>query len=125
MTACASRSAASRINSIATCKPFAGRVEKLKSRSGPALAQLASAQRQFDLAYIDASHRRDEVMNDSLGVWQILAPGGIVIWDDYEWGRSLAPDERPGPAIDDFLRAQTGHYRVLAKTYQMMIERLE
>jgi Methyltransferase domain len=74
-------------------KPFADRVEKLKSRSIPALAQLASSQRQFDLAYIDASHRRDEVMNDSLGVWHILAPGGIIIWDDYEWGRSLAPDE--------------------------------
>ena len=56
---------------------------------------------------------------------KILAPGGVVIWDDYEWGRLLAPDERPGPAIDDFLRARTGHYRVLAKTYQMMIERLE
>ena len=55
-------------------KPFAHRVEKLKSRSGPALAQLASAQRLFDLAYIDASHRRDEVMNDSLGVWQDSGP---------------------------------------------------
>ena len=104
---------------------FTNWVEKIKSRSGPALAQLAQAQRRFDLAYIDGSHRRDEVMEDSAGVWQILAPGGIIIWDDYEWGRSMPPQERPQPAIDDFIRAEAGRIRVLAKTYQMIIERLE
>lgn len=104
--------------------PFSARVEKIKGRSGEALARLSTANRRFDLAYIDAGHRRDDVMADSLAVWALLAPGGVVIWDDYEWGRGLPPDERPQPAIDDFLRDHAGQYRLLAKTYQLAIERL-
>lgn len=104
--------------------PFGARVTKIKNHSVAALARLDAENRRFDLAYIDGGHRRDDVMADSLGVWRLLAPGGIVIWDDYEWGRGLAPDERPQPAIDDFLRDHRGAYRLLAKTYQLAIERL-
>jgi predicted O-methyltransferase YrrM len=103
---------------------FGARVEKRKSRSGAALAQLKREQRRFDLAYIDGGHRRDEVMADSLGVWQLLEPRGIIIWDDYEWGAKMPPEERPGPAIDAFLRDHHSQYRLLAKTYQLAIERL-
>ena len=104
--------------------PFGDRVEKIKSRSLPALERLDVESRRFDLAYIDAGHRRDDVMADSLRVWRLLAPGGVVIWDDYEWGREMPPDERPQPAIDDFLRDHSGRFRLLARTYQMAIERL-
>jgi predicted O-methyltransferase YrrM len=104
--------------------PFAPRVTKIKSRSLPALDRLDAESRRFDLAYIDGGHRRDDVMADSLRVWRLLAPGGVVIWDDYEWGREMPPDERPQPAIDDFLRDHGGRYRLLARTYQMAIERL-
>jgi len=104
--------------------PFATRVEKIKNRSGPALTQLDAEKRRFDLAYIDGGHRRDDVMADSLGVWRLLEPGGVIVWDDYEWGRSLPPEERPQPAVDDFLRDHAGQYRLLGKTYQIAIERL-
>jgi hypothetical protein len=52
------------------------RAEKIKSRSGPALKMLQAEGRRFDLACIDGGHRRDEVMADSVGVWQLLEPGG-------------------------------------------------
>jgi hypothetical protein len=104
---------------------FGHRSEKIKSLSGPALESLKSQGRRFDLAYIDGSHRRDDVMTDSQAVWQLLDVGGIVIWDDYKWGPGLPPEERPGPAIDAFLRAHEGSYRLLASGYQVMIERLK
>ncbi|HEX2120039.1 MAG TPA: class I SAM-dependent methyltransferase [Thermoanaerobaculia bacterium] len=104
--------------------PFAGRVEKIKSRSGPALDGLAAQRRRFDLAYIDGSHRRDEVMRDSVGVWQLITIGGVVIWDDYEWGLDLPPEQQPRPAINDFLRDHQGQYRLLATTYQIAVERV-
>lgn len=104
---------------------FGGRAEKIKSLSGPALASLQSQRRRFDLAYIDGSHRRDDVMADSQAVWQLLDLGGIVIWDDYKWGPRLSPEERPQPAIDAFLQAHEGSYRLLASGYQVMIERLK
>jgi methyltransferase family protein len=104
--------------------PFADRVEKIKSRSAPALARLQAEKRRFDLAYIDGGHRYDDVMADSLGIWALMAPGGIVIWDDYEWAPEFAREERPQAAIDDFLRAHAGGYRLLVKGYQVIVERL-
>jgi predicted O-methyltransferase YrrM len=104
---------------------FKPRVEKIKSRSDAALKALKAKGRNFDLAYIDGGHRRDEVMSDSVGVWELLGPGGIVIWDDYRWGRDLPPEERPQPAIDAFLEAHEGSYRLLGRGYQLMIERLK
>lgn len=103
---------------------FGKRVEKIKSRSAPALNRLVGEGRRFDLAYVDGSHRRDDVMADSLAVWQMLRPGGILIWDDYEWGPDLPPEERPQPAIDQFLHDHQGQYRLLARYYQVAIERL-
>ena len=104
---------------------FGNRAEKIKSLSGPALEELKAQGRRFDLAYIDGSHRRDDVMTDSQAVWQLLNVGGIVIWDDYKWGPGLPPEERPQPAIDAFLQAHEGSYRLLARGYQVMIERLK
>jgi predicted O-methyltransferase YrrM len=103
---------------------FGTRVEKIKSRSAVALEQLALQGRRFELAYIDGGHRRDEVMSDSVGAWKLIGPGGIVIWDDYEWGLDRAPEEHPRLAIEQFLHDHHGQYRLLAKTYQLAIERL-
>jgi hypothetical protein len=102
---------------------FGPRAEKIKNASGPALERLRAEGRRFDLAYIDGNHRRDEVMADSQGVWDLLAVGGVIIWDDYEWGRGLPPEARPQPAVDAFLTMHEGSYRLLAKTYQVVIER--
>jgi hypothetical protein len=104
---------------------FGHRTEKVKSLSGPALEGLTAQRQRFDLAYIDGSHRRDDVMTDSQAVWQLLDVGGVVIWDDYKWGPGLPPEERPQPAIDAFLQAHAGSYRLLASGYQVMIERLK
>lgn len=103
---------------------FGNRVEKIKSASVPALQQLAAGGRQFDLAYIDGSHRRDDVMADSIHVWPLVPPGGIVIWDDYTWAPDAPPEERPQPAIDAFLKAHDGRYRLLAKGLQVIVRRL-
>ncbi len=105
--------------------PFQDRMEKIKSASHAALERLTAQGRQFDLAYIDGSHLRDDVMADSVGVWRLLAPGGIVIWDDYTWEAGLPPEQRPQPAIDAFLDEHQGRYRLLAKAEQVIIERLD
>jgi predicted O-methyltransferase YrrM len=102
---------------------FGNRVEKIKSASVPALERLAREGRQFDLAYVDGGHHRDEVMADSVHVWPLIRPGGIVIWDDYTWSPTAPPEDRPQPAIDAFLDAHAGRYRVLAKGLQMIVRR--
>jgi predicted O-methyltransferase YrrM len=102
---------------------FNHRVEKIKDRSYPALCRLLSAGRQFELIYIDGSHRRDDVTNDSNFAWSLLTPGGIIIWDDYDWCPTYPPEERPQPAIDAFLQAQLGRYSLLSKRYQVIIQK--
>lgn len=103
--------------------PFASRVEKIKNRSAPVLPRLIAEGRRFDLAYVDGGHRYEDVMEDSTGVWQMLEPGGTLIWDDYEWAPEFAPEDRPKLAIDDFLRARAGEYQLLFKGYQVIIRR--
>ncbi len=103
---------------------FKGRVEKIRSASVPALQRLAAERRQFDLAYIDGSHMRDDVAADSTHTWPLVRPGGIVIWDDYTWSPSAPPEERPQPAIDAFLAAHEGQYRLLAKGLQVIVRKL-
>jgi predicted O-methyltransferase YrrM len=99
------------------------RVEKIKSRSAPALEHMTAEGREFDLIYIDGDHTYDGVMSDSLGAWGLVAAGGIIIWDDYRYGDSLAPEDRPKEAIDAFLRDRAGEFRLLAIGYQIAIER--
>src|SRR5688572_21534167 len=62
---------------------LAGRVEKLKSFSLPALIRLRNATRKFDVIYIDGDHHREAVALDSFLSWPMLRLGGFLIWDDY------------------------------------------
>jgi predicted O-methyltransferase YrrM len=68
---------------------YGPRVEKIKDYSVPALHRLAINGRLFDLVYVDADHRRDEVLTDSLLAWKLLAKDGLFMWDDY----LLFPDQ--------------------------------
>lgn len=41
----------------------------------------------FDLVYIDGSHMRVDVLVDAVLAWPLLQPGGLMVFDDYEWDR--------------------------------------
>jgi predicted O-methyltransferase YrrM len=38
---------------------------------------------QFDFVFIDASHQYDNVVQDSRNALELLAPEGVIVWDDY------------------------------------------
>jgi predicted O-methyltransferase YrrM len=100
------------------------RVEKIKGSSTEILPGLAIAGRRFDLAYIDGSHKAADVYRDAALTWTLMAPGGIVVFDDYEWSTSDVDAEPPKPGIDAFLAAHTGQYRELARGYQIAIQKV-
>ena len=87
-------------------------------------ARLGVAQRRFDLAYVDGSHRAADVYSDAVLTWAVMAPGGIVIFDDYQWLEAPDMMGNPKPGIDAFLTACIGQYRVLHHDYQVVIEKL-
>jgi predicted O-methyltransferase YrrM len=103
--------------------PYGDRVEVLKMDAVAALEQLASAQRKFDLIYIDVSHYYDIAKAATRAAWSLTVPGSVVIWDDYVWGHDLPPEQRGATAIDEFLRERDGSYRVLGRGYQLAVER--
>jgi len=104
--------------------PFGSRVEKLKTSSKDGLRRLAEQRRRFDLAYIDGSHTYDDVLADSVAVWPLIEPGGVIIWDDYRYNPHLPANQRPGGAIDKFLADHAGGFRQLAGGYQLIVEKL-
>jgi hypothetical protein len=37
----------------------------------------------YDLIFVDADHRREEVEHDSAAAYALVAPGGLIVWHDY------------------------------------------
>jgi predicted O-methyltransferase YrrM len=100
------------------------RVRKLTGDTHRVLPDLAAEQAQFDLAYVDASHRALDVLVDAALTWKLLAPGGIAIFDDYDEDAALPnPQEHPAPAIDALLRIVGDEAKVLAKTGQLIVRK--
>lgn len=83
-------------------------VYKVKQRSARALARLiAEGFQPFDLIYVDGSHTAPDVLTDAVLAFQLLRPGGAMVFDDYRWqfepqGRQDALN-MPKPAIDAFI----------------------
>ena len=108
----------------ANTSAFAGRLEKVKVSSVDGLIQLGLANRRFDIAYIDGGHRAREVYADSVLTWPLMAPGGLVILDDYLWAEMPDPMDNPKPGVDAFLASIEGQYRMVPNGFQVAIATL-
>ena len=103
---------------------FADRIEKIKGSSTTVLPALGITGRRFDLAYIDGSHMAADVYSDAVLTWPMIEPGGIVIFDDYEWELMDNERERPRLGVDAFLATVGGQYRELHRGWQLVIAKL-
>ncbi len=59
------------------------RMTLLEGFSRDVLAELINAKMQFDLIFIDGGHSYDVVRDDWEKSQQLLAPGGVIVFDDY------------------------------------------
>ncbi|MCO6450861.1 MAG: class I SAM-dependent methyltransferase [Caldilineales bacterium] len=100
----------------------ATKVTKIKARSDEVLPGMELA--SFDIIYIDGDHRAQGVLMDAVACWLLLKPNGVLIFDDYLWGDSLPPIQRPQMAVDLFLAAFAPQLEVLAKDYQALVRKL-
>jgi len=103
---------------------YSDRVEKISASSATVLPELGLSGRRFDLAYIDASHMAADVYRDAVLTWPMMEPGGMVIFDDYEWDLMTNEGERPKRGIDAFLAAFAGQFRDVYRAYQIVISKL-
>lgn len=107
----------------ANMKIYGPRVTKIRSRSASALDALAYKEASFDLIYIDAEHRRDDVLIDSLLAVKMIRENGIVIWDDYDWRPEFSDENRPKQAIDVFLQLHR-EFEIIHTGYQLIARKI-
>lgn len=74
----------------------------------------------FDFIYVDGGHAAATVLKDALLAWRLLAPLGVMVFDDYglDFG---SPAQSPGPAVDWFLATHKSQLEVRARGYQIAI----
>lgn len=77
----------------------------------------------YDFIYIDADHTTVGVLMDGELSWPLLKSGGIIAFDDYEWGSNLPMHLRAKPGIDLFLLRHKDEYELLAKNQQIWIRK--
>jgi len=107
----------------ANLAPFRSRLTKLRGSAISHVDALARSGEMFDLIYLDAGKHRDHVLALSLLAWPLLNKRGYLIWDDYDWGLHLPPEERPRDGIDAFLKLHEGEYKVLWNKGQVFVQR--
>lgn len=108
---------------------YGSRVEKIKGNSVIALEEMRQAGRRFDVIYIDGSHKRYDVLCDTILAWALLDIGGLMIWDDYGGNRlydkSQDMPQKAIQAIDLFCSEFSRCIRVRHQRYQKIIEKTE
>lgn len=77
----------------------------------------------YDFIYVDADHTTVGVILDAELSWPLLRSGGIMAFDDYNWGNALPLHLRPRPGIDLFLLRHEGEYELLEKNEQVWIKK--
>ena len=75
----------------------------------------------FDFAYIDGSHKSADVLEDAILSFRLLKPGGVMIFDDYEWKTHAGTLNNPRQGIEAFLDVFADQYDLIDKWYQVAI----
>ena len=60
-----------------------GRIVPLAQTSTTAAVLLTRLGVQAGLIHVDASHEQEDVLRDARAYWELLAPGGFLVGDDY------------------------------------------
>ena len=80
--------------------------------------------REYDFIYVDADHTAVGVLLDAELSWPLLKSGGLLAFDDYQWGAHLPASKSPKLGIDLFLERHAGEYELLESGLQVWIRRL-
>ena len=105
------------------CKAYKKRLKKHKTTSLSFLTSYKK-KRKFDLIYIDASHKAEDVLLDALLVWQNTSIGGIIIFDDYNWIYYKKILDNTIGGINNFLSFYKGKYKILCVSTQLIIKKI-
>ena len=104
----------------------AAKLTLLQERSEAALPRLLAqgGAGSFDLAYVDGSHLRADVLLDGVLAWRLLKPGGFLVFDDYEWDEYRHnPACHPKQAVDAFVEVHRHQLQEVFRGYQVIVRK--
>ena len=87
---------------------------------------------QFHFIYLDGPKDAGDLIDQAVLCWRILAPGGVLIFDDYMWpgttdgGFPSPPRHYSNPpriGIDAFLQCHYLDYDLVSKGWQLIIQK--
>ena len=80
---------------------------------------------EFDLIFIDASHRSDDTFVDAYYANKMLKQGGILIFDDFGWKDPSNPEIVSSPefGIKSFNTLYKEEYEILHTGYQVVFRK--
>ena len=78
----------------------------------------------YRFIYVDADHTAAGVLLDGELSWPLLKKGGILAFDDYQWGAHLPVSKSPKLGIDLFLERHAGEYELLEQGLQVWLRKL-
>jgi predicted O-methyltransferase YrrM len=99
---------------------YRDRITVLKGSSREKLLELVVAQQKFEFVYIDGSHKCLDVYLDACLAWQLLSPGGYMVFDDYTFNKGDTLGS-PEEAIEHFIREHK--CKVVFKGYRVGLSR--
>ena len=117
------------------------KVQKLKGSSEKMLRGLSLE--KYDYVHIDGSHLARWVLSDAVLSWDLIKPGGLIIFDDYHYlpkpPKEYSPtginfldvylwrrktwDMWSEPAVDAFLKVYEPYLEVVFKKYQVVVRK--
>lgn len=96
---------------------------KIKKTSTDALAELLYNGSMFGFIYIDGSHVASDVLTDAVMAWNLLVPGGLMVFDDYAWTDVPSELHRPKMAIDTFCVIFSEQLDIIHVGYQVVVQK--
>lgn len=88
-------------NFLENIKEYKDKVNVYKAKSQDILFTFLPE--QFDFIYIDGSHDAADVLRDGVFAWDLIKKEGVIVFDDYTWGKGLPQETRPHAAINGCL----------------------
>ncbi|MCA8999934.1 MAG: class I SAM-dependent methyltransferase [Planctomycetaceae bacterium] len=98
------------------------RIVQLQGPSSESLRKLPEDSK-FDWIYIDGSHEARDCLTDAVLAFSRLSPGGVLVFDDYQWNARGRVHHPPRVAIDAFLHMWGNQIEILHIGYQVMISK--
>jgi predicted O-methyltransferase YrrM len=101
---------------------FKDRIIVLQGYSDKVLRRLEPIE-QYDVAYIDGSHYTCDVLSDAILTFPLVKPGGLIIFDDYEWPGHKGTLANPKLGINAFVACYEDKLDVVSVGYQHIVKK--